>query len=379
MNSILVIGAGREGKGNLGNVFRAANWNVAFLDKDKAVINALNSGEYIVEEYRVDGTYSVCVSGYSAFECDETRSCTEAALHADVIAICLYPEDIADAIDYITPCLLYRASENPSQKLTIFPCTNENRMISKIDTKLRQCIGKEALDWYEANVALRDTIVRRPVMAESSSALTLKAGVYCTMFIGTPIYADISGVPWLELCNEDIEKLKEIKVYTVNAAHVTCAFMGYRKGFPTIEEARLNEEIAVVRHGVLDEAIRALAKEYDISEEKLWEFAELPEPKEAFGDSVERVAFDPIRKLSHRDRLTGNILLCKKHGIDPAYLITAAAYGMAYDNPNDPAVERIQRLINEKGIKEAISEVTGLALENIFTQRIAEAWSLIRR
>ena len=34
MNNIVIIGAGKEGKAYLGEVYDAAKWNVTFLDKE---------------------------------------------------------------------------------------------------------------------------------------------------------------------------------------------------------------------------------------------------------------------------------------------------------------------------------------------------------
>ena len=44
MNSILVVGAGKEGKGFLGETFSTDGWKVSFLDKDPKVIEALKKG-----------------------------------------------------------------------------------------------------------------------------------------------------------------------------------------------------------------------------------------------------------------------------------------------------------------------------------------------
>ena len=46
MQSILVVGAGREGKGFLGETFSTDGWQVYFLDKDPEVVNALKTGKY---------------------------------------------------------------------------------------------------------------------------------------------------------------------------------------------------------------------------------------------------------------------------------------------------------------------------------------------
>jgi len=55
MSNIVIIGAGKEGKAYLGEVYDAAKWNVTFLDKDSRVIEALKEkGEYHVTVLRKD-------------------------------------------------------------------------------------------------------------------------------------------------------------------------------------------------------------------------------------------------------------------------------------------------------------------------------------
>lgn len=49
MSKVLIIGAGREGKGFLGETFSADGWDVSFLDKDPKVISNLQNGAYDVK------------------------------------------------------------------------------------------------------------------------------------------------------------------------------------------------------------------------------------------------------------------------------------------------------------------------------------------
>ena len=104
MNNIVIIGAGKEGKAYLGEVYDAAKWHVTFLDKDSRVIEALKEkGEYHVTVLRKDRTEQRIITGYEAYETDDSYSCMARIVDADVIALCLYPEDIEDAIRYIGP------------------------------------------------------------------------------------------------------------------------------------------------------------------------------------------------------------------------------------------------------------------------------------
>ena len=87
MQSILVVGAGREGKGFLGETFSTDGWQVYFLDKDPEVVNALKTGKYNVTVYQENGTFKREITGYEVYGYDEEYSCLPAVLEAEVIAL----------------------------------------------------------------------------------------------------------------------------------------------------------------------------------------------------------------------------------------------------------------------------------------------------
>lgn len=50
MKNVVIVGAGKEGKGTFGDIFYENKWNITFIDKDENVINSLNEkNSYIVE------------------------------------------------------------------------------------------------------------------------------------------------------------------------------------------------------------------------------------------------------------------------------------------------------------------------------------------
>lgn len=378
MKKILVVGAGREGKGYLGEVFSMAGWQVTFLDSDPQVIQALQKGTYEVKEYRADSTEVRQISGYTALTYDDSEALAKAVMEADIITLCLYPHDISSALEQLTIYLKQRVSQCPQKHLALFPCTNENRLVPGICKQLTNAFSNEEKQWFKQWVTVSDSIVRRPVGAESSFSLSVEAGVVCPMLVGVPLCVDISDVPWMKTCRENMETLKDLKVHTINTAHAATAYAGYLKGYRFIDEAKADPEIQALIAGVLAESVPVLANVYGVSEESLWELAVFPDSKDAFCDPVTRVAYDPIRKLSRHDRLTENAVLCQKNGTDNHYLIYAMACAMAYDDQNDPAAQCIQARIRENGILSAIAQTTGLDMQDEIVAKVAEEWKTIK-
>lgn len=377
MYSILVVGAGKEGKGFIGETFSTDGWKVSFLDKDPRVTEALKQGSYIVNAHQENGDFTRVIRDYDVYLADEKYDCMKAIIECDVIALALYPEDIPEPAAYLGKGLSARVRSG-GKKLTIMSCTNKNHLMPEIERAFLEALeNAEARDWFRENVALRDAIIRRSCSADAVYSLELDTTVANTLLLQQPVYADFSNVHWVELCDH-IEQLKDIKLYTINGPHATCAYAGYLKGYKTILEASEDPEIAKLMQDVLAEAVPGLSREFQVPEEDIWNFCSLKSPKNDIADQVYRVALDPVRKLGHNDRLTGSALFCMKHGIDPKALIRSMANAMAYDEPKDEKAMEIQRYIRDFGIEKAISKVCSLPEDHELVIRVAESYREIK-
>ena len=71
MKQVMIVGAGRLGKGFFGETFDNAGWKIAFLDKDPRVVEELKrTGSYQVEVNIVYYIEKLTVEGYEAYVCD---------------------------------------------------------------------------------------------------------------------------------------------------------------------------------------------------------------------------------------------------------------------------------------------------------------------
>ena len=379
MNHIVIIGAGKEGKAYLGEVYDAAGWNVTFLDKDSRVVEALKeTGQYHVTVLRKDRTEKRTITGYETYETDDSYSCMERMVDADVIALCLYPEDIEDAIRYIGPCLRKRAAENPKQNLLILSCTNKNHIMEKNEALLLEELSEEKQKiWYRERVAFRDVIVRRSGNAPSNHALCLTTKALQSFLIQGPVNVDLSGVEWMQVC-DGVEFLKDIKLFVHNCPHAACAYAGYVKGYTTTQDAERDDEIATLMKGCLAEASEGIRAEFHPTLEQLEMVGCSMKAKEEEVERISRVAENPVRKLGRHDRLTGAAMYCLKHGIEPVNIAKAIAYGLAYDNREDPNAVRMQEMIAEKGIRPAAARILGISEEEKLMNMVMEEYDRLK-
>ena len=130
MNNVLIVGAGRLGKGFMGEIFDNAGWNLSFLDNDDTVIKELNNnGYYKVTVHREDRIDNRIISKYKAYSYDKDYSCEMAIINANVIAMTIYPEDFPEAIAYMGAAFRKRVEENYAQNLDVICLTNKNYLM----------------------------------------------------------------------------------------------------------------------------------------------------------------------------------------------------------------------------------------------------------
>jgi len=104
-------------------------------------------------------------------------------------------------------------------------------------------------------------------------------------------------------------------------------------GIETIDGAVSNPSVRLVTQGAMTEAAAMLSKKYGVPFIDIFNHAEdllLRFGNKKLGDTCERVARDPMRKLKAGDRLAGALAQCFEHGVYPAYV--AAGYASALDS-----------------------------------------------
>lgn len=356
---VFIIGAGRLGKGFIGEVFEAANWRVTFLDKDPQVVAALNQGPYQVEISTTEEIYTREVTNYQTFLTDDSHPESDSFLTADVVMVPVYPEDLPEVFSYLLADFQLMRQQAADKKLDIILLTNQTYLVPKMYQYLKDQVDAAFYTWIEDHIFIKDAIIRRSTDGTSASARKLFSMAAASLLIETPLHADLAAVNWMEPA-ENVPLLKEIKIYTLNGPHAATAFIGHYTGYSDIPSTKADQENLRFIQEVAEEINQACIKEYNLTQEELTRLSAIPKLKGEVPDSIRRVAFDPIRKLSLKDRLCGPILLCEKHQLPHSALDKAVALGFKYKDEEDSSSLELQKLIADSGIAQAVEEITGL-------------------
>lgn len=374
MKSVLIVGSGRLGKGFAGEIFFNAGWNVNFLDKDKRVIDALNTNKfYTVKLYTVNDTHENRVTFKNAYLSDESYQVMNCFPEVDIIMCCLYPEDFEEAAKYLSLCFNELYKINPEKKMTVIAVTNKNHIINDIENYfIKNLDSEETKKWFKRNIAVRDSIIRRSTDSSSNYGTYIETTEVASLLVQKPIYNELTNVKWIDVI-DNIEILKDIKVFTINGPHAVQAYYGAFKGYKTIPDACKDSEIKELSDLVHDLAIKVSLVEWPIiTPEEIKNLEYLPKAKEEQPDSIYRVAFDPIRKVSNNDRWMGVVNLCIKHNIDYSPYIKALALAFLYENKDDPNSIKLQNEIANYGSKQTIAKYIGMDENSDVVNRIEE-------
>lgn len=378
MSNVLIVGAGRLGKGFIAETFDNAGWNISFLDKDPRVKEELEKeGSFRVKVHRVEEIQNRTITNFKAYTCDEEYSCMDAFLETDVIILPLYPEDFEEAGHYLSKCFEKFYEVHPERKLTLVCITNKNYLIPGIEEDFKELLSEETRAWFDTNVVIRDSIIRRSTDAESNYATDIDTVAVNSLLIQGPVYNDFQDVEWMELCDK-LEMLKDIKVTAVNGPHASFAFLGYLKGLKTIPEAENDPEIAEIVRKVAEEITAGVMEEYPVTEEELHNLVYFAPAVGVLPDSIYRVGYDPIRKVAKGDRLTGAAETNLKHGLGFEHIAIGLAAGFAYGEPRDPKAVTLQNDVKELGIEKAVSKYIGFAEDHIITQTVLKQYEMLK-
>ena len=358
MKKAVQFGAGNIGRGFIGQLFFQSEYETVFVDIRDEVVSAINQkGSYTINIVG-ERPSSLKVQNIGAINARDTKVVAIELVSADIAATAVGNSVLPKIAPLIADGLAERKKKNVKKPLNIIICENLLGAGQVFRKLILESLDKALWDYAEKNLGLVESVVSRmvPVVPRNISEkdpLYVAVEEYCTLpvdrkgFIGE--IPDINGmVPY-----EDIAAYEERKIYTHNAGHSICAYLGYQKGYEFIWEALEDKEIYSVVTGALRETGEALIKKHNFNSQKHYEHVDdllYRFANKALGDTVCRVGRDPIRKLGPNDRLIGSAKLVLEYDIEPVNICKGIAAAMKYDYLEDSSACQLSNSIKQNGI-----------------------------
>lgn len=368
MTQVVQIGAGKIGRGFLGQLFQEGGGETIFLDIDTPLVDSLNErGSYPLRLVS-DGLFQTrTIDNFRAVDARDTPAWIDSLLHADLISAAVGVSNLPAAAITLAQGLNTRAAAGCGP-IDILLCENQWHAAPLVRALLEPHIATSAQTYFRQQVGLVETVIGRTVPAPSEAVraedpLLLIADDYKELPVARDMMrGSIPTLPGLLLA-DNIEAYEARKLYLHNMAHAALAYLGYRKGFEFLWQCAEDSEIAAICRMAMQEVTAALGDRYGLRQDDLtlyqsglWRrFAD-----RALGDTVVRVAADPLRKLRPSDRLIGAATLCIETGRDVSALAGIIAAAIRFDAPADPAAIALQSRRQSEGDRAVLDAVCAI-------------------
>ena len=361
---VLIIGAGKIGRGFIAQLFYNSGYKIFFLDASKEVVALLNKEK----KYRIDiagagEDMTAYIEVDSAFTLDDKEKVAAVLSDIDIIVSSVGAGNIEKVTLFIKDILI---STGRKKVLNWIICENANHPAKKMKDLLLQHADAEFEGFVQSKLGLIETQVLRTGMLArpeviSKEPLALRMQDWWTLPLDKDAFVgqipEVKGfVPKSDFSNELVRKL-----YTFNGTNGPIAYIGWANGYTILHEPALAYPAFFT--AIQEESAFGLVNEFGFDEKEQRDFMALAMKKytdPAINDQIERNASDSKRKLSKEERLIGPALLCSRHGRKPYAYAKAAAAAYYYNGSTDEGTREVQETVRQSGIEAAIKQYSSI-------------------
>ena len=372
MPHALILGAGRIGRGFLGQLLHRGGYALTFVDASPELVDKL----LISRAYRVDiagkpaATERIPVREALALN---SPALGAAVAQTDLIACAVGAGNLAIVAKAMAPYLAARLSRGPLDWLI---CENADEPAATI----RQELGR--LGELGSRLGLVETQVLRSGMAPDPAAaeldpLAVKVSDWWTLPCDADAFrAPIPLIPGLAPKHNFGNELQR-KIFTFNGLNGPISYLGWANGHRLLDRSANDPALQPLLKLVREESAFGLIAEYkfDPAEHAAFQQVAWDKYRNAdLADAIERNARGSGRKLGATERLVGPALLALKHGRQPLGYAASIAAALAYDGSDDADTKSVLEDVASGGPAKALGRCAGLDPAHPLVMLVNEAW-----
>lgn len=337
---VVIIGAGKTGRGFLARLVQESGKEVIFIDKDKELVENLREKKTYKIHFFGKVRESYLIGNYKIYHWED-EGIEDELRQAVLLLVSVGGEHLAEVGNELN----YHLSQD---KMT-YIITAENA--SSPALKLRKGIEDKPVSVSESTVFCTTIEAEGlDISSENYPYLQYNAdlleGYSCEFSTFKPI--------------RNFEHFLTRKLYTYNAASCIIAYLGWKKGYEVYSEAANDPEILSLLEENYKITNRVLCKEFGYEKKDQEEFALLSKKKfcdPSIADTVERNGRDPGRKLAGGERLMGPLRLFQQYGEDTSVLERTIAAAIEYDHPKETEWKKLKTEYTKEEILEKICKI----------------------
>lgn len=380
MKLALQFGAGNIGRGFLGQLFYESGFHTLFVDVIPEVVEAINSRKSYPITIIGEKEYTITVENISAVLLSDRDKVVKAIEEAEIVATAVGAKGISDVISALAEGIARRLQNPIIKPLNIIICENLPEPGQTFYREIVSHLPQNLIKPFEEHVGLVEASIGRmvPIMKDKNKQehpLLVRVEEYCELPVDKDAFkGDIPQIKGLKLCSPFSGYIHR-KLYIHNLTHAICAYLGRLKGYTYIWESVEDKGIRQIARDAGQESAQAINKLDGLPYKELIDYIDdllIRYSNRHLGDQIERVARDPIRKLSPGERLVGSATYCLKAGIEPEHIALGIAAAIYYDG-EDESSQKLKEMRTKYGVEEVLKTICKIEASSFLFAQIKKS------
>ena len=388
MQEVVIIGAGKIGRGYMAQIFSEAGYQITFVDILPDLIAELNKrGSYEIHEVDTGRDVVFLIENVRALHAQEREKVALALSHVSLAVTSVGAGNLPAVAVNIADAVQYRLSHKIETHLNILIAENLMNGAQRFTAMVQEHLNEDEIAFMEKNIGIVATVIGRtvppppPSFAGQSIANVIvephrEFYAYQPDFVGEQ--PKITGV---KLTNQYQEAVSR-KLYVHNCTHAVMGYIGHYYDYKYSHEAMQDERVSSLVWQAMQETAQAVHIAFGFTQKEMNKYiTDLYHryQNQELWDTLVRVDRDPIRKLQPDDRLVGAARLIEQTGGNPEALVQGIAAAFCYHAEGDEKAALLQEKLRTAGIEAVLPEITGISYDEPLGERIVSAYKRLRQ
>lgn len=382
MKNAVQFGAGNIGRGFIGALMSESGYNVVFADVNADIINEINkAGQYTINIMDIECSKQTIKNVSGVLSTDDII--LQKIKDAQIITTAVGPVVLAKIANTIARGIKLRKQTDSNEYLNIIACENLVNASSVLKEEVLKYLDDSEIKYLEKYIGFPNCSVDRIVPPFACENIL---DVACENFHEWNVEKNafkgaIPNIDGMNLTSE-LTKYIERKLFTLNTGHAITAYLGYIKGYKTIDKGIADTKIYDIVKNAMIESGKALIAKYNFDYDAHMKYIDkiINRFKNPYlNDEVIRVGREPLRKLGGGDRLIKPMMTANSYNIESKNLIIGIAAAMHYSNTDDVQSVSMQEMINKNGIKDTILAISQSNIDEKILREIDIAYIDIKK
>ncbi|QCI19079.1 mannitol-1-phosphate 5-dehydrogenase [Buchnera aphidicola] len=382
---VLHFGAGNIGRGFIGKIILYSGFDLIFADINQNIIDALNYyKKYKIKLVGYNYEKIINIDNFSAINLNDPNILNIIS-DVNLITTSIGASSLDKIASILAKGIILRIKLKSTTPLNIIACENKIQASSYLRTIVFKKIPLKYYKYFDQYIGFIDCSIDTIIPSICSfekNKLSLIAENFQEWIVDKNQFKGIIPNIIDMTISDNLRSFIDRKILTLNTGHAITAYLGWIRQYKTIYESIKDHNIKSIVKGAMKESGLTLIKKYKF--DKKIHFSYINKILIRFEnyvllDKVERIARNPVQKLSQNERLIKPLLLAKKYNFPYCNLIKGIAAALHYKNENDSESVKISNLIKTLGIKKTLFEISNLQMDSYEMNLIISEYLLINK